>query len=457
MAELTRRVELGAVVRRAAHPPLREWRFWVIQAMVVLLAGLHLLADLNTPIETGAFPGGLPVALLIVPVGYAALRYGLAGSAATGLWATLLWLPDLLLPFHQGHAPSDVINLALVDAVAFAFGQKIAAERLAHARVEEATAERLRVEAGYRQLFEANRAPILVLDPEDVVTGANPAAHSLFGDEVVGASPPDLLDGNGALDTLAGQVVALGGDRHYRVDLVSLPAANALAATQVVFEDITDERVEGRRAARYAALVVAAEEDQRRRLARELHDEPLQLLLHLARRLESLEAATGAPGLGEARAQALEAAVQLRGLACDLRPPALDQLGLVAALSSLLAEVEEHTSLDIDMEVTGSEARCSSDVELAGFRIIQEAVRNTVRHACAHQVHVVVEFEADGLVLVVADDGRGFRTGTADDLASGHLGLVGMSERASLLGGFLEVESAPGEGTLVRASLPGCA
>ena len=88
--------------------------------------------------------------------------------------------------------------------------------------------------------------------------------------------------------------------------------------------------------------------DQRRRLARELHDEPLQLFLHLARHLEVLEATTGAPGLGEARAQALAAAVRLRSAARDLRPSALDrrdQLGLLAGLSSFLAEVDDQTGL----------------------------------------------------------------------------------------------------------------
>lgn len=154
--------------------------------MVLLIAGIHLLVDLHTSIEGGAFPSGLPVALLIIPVGYAALRYGLAGSAATGIWATLLWLPDLLLPHDHGHVGGDIVDLALVDIVAFLFGQRIEAERFAHARVERATAAALAVETRYRQLFQTNSAPILVLDTTGTITDANPAATVLLGSDLVG-------------------------------------------------------------------------------------------------------------------------------------------------------------------------------------------------------------------------------------------------------------------------------
>ena len=446
------------VVRRALRPPLHERRFWVIQAMVVLLAGLHLVVDLTSSTETSAFPGGIPVALLIVPVAYAAMRYGLAGSAATGAWATLLWLPDLLLPLNEGHAPSDLVNLALVDVVALFFGQQIEAERLARVHIERATAERLTAEAGYRQLFETNGAPILVLDQEGIVQGANPAAIALFGAAAIGAAVSTLIGDTAPLEALSGRVLTLGDGRDYRAGLVALPATGTAAAAQLILEDVTEERSESRRATRYTAMMVAAEEDQRRRLARELHDEPLQLFLHLARRLENLSGAPGVPApvavsLDEARAQSLEAARRLRNLARDLRPPALDQLGLVAALSSFLAEAEEGSGLVVELEVSGTERRLLPEVELSAFRIVQEAVRNTVAHAHAHEVRVGVTFD-DCVVLTVADDGQGFARQEGGDAATEHLGLRGMAERASLHGGSLEVRTAPGEGTVVRASLP---
>ncbi len=451
--------ELTTVVRRAAHPPVYEGRFWVVQAMVVLIAGIHLLVDLHSSVETKAFPVGIPVALLIIPVGYAALRYGLSGSAATGIWATLLWLPDLLLPHDQGHVDSDLVNLALIDVVAFVVGHGIETERLAHARAERATTERLAVEAGYRQLFDANRAPILVLDAHGMVRDANPAARTLLGQDSVGHPGQALFGGEATGEGRAGQVLCLPNGRDYRIDLVTLPSGTDHASTQVILEDVTVERSEGRRATRYAQLVVQAEEDQRGRLARELHDEPLQLFLHLARRLESLGQAPGVPadvagGLTEARRQALDAAGRLRVLARDLRPPALDQLGLVAALSSLLAEVEQESGLVTELRVTGDKTRLPPAVELSGFRIVQESVRNTLRHAAARRLRVSVHFQPSQLTLTVSDDGRGFQPAGIDDLAGGHLGLLGMRERARLLDGQLEVCSAPGGGTLVDARIP---
>jgi signal transduction histidine kinase len=445
MATRATLAELAAVARRAAHPPVRDARFWVIQAMVLLIAGAHLFVDLHVSAETGVWPAGLPVALLILPVGYAALRYGLTGSAATGLWATLAWLPDLVLPRDQGHAGADIVNLALVDVVAFFFGQHVEAERLAHAR--------------YRQLFETNRSPILVLDAEGTVTDLNPAARARLSEDVVGRPGAEIFNGGAALDELAGRVLPLPDGRDYRLDFVPLPGGARSRSTQLIFEDVTEERSESRRATRYAELVVQAEEDQRRRLSRELHDEPLQLFLHLARRLENLGGAPGLPStvagsLEEARRQALDAATRLRTLARDLRPPALDELGLAAALSSFLTDVEDENGLDVELEVGGTEARLTPEVELGAFRIVQEAVSNTVRHAGASKLLVTVGFQTDELALSVCDDGRGFAPEGVGEQGSGRLGLLGMHERTRLLGGHLQVRSALGQGTVVEATVP---
>jgi signal transduction histidine kinase len=427
--------------------------------MVVVIAGLHLFLDLHVATETGAFPSGLPVALLIIPVGYAALRYALAGAAATTAWAILLWLPDLLLPSDQGHVGGDLVDLALVAIVGIIFGRQIDAERFAHVRVEQAMAKSLDIEARYHQLFETNRSPILVIDQRGIVADANPAAQVLLGAEAIGQTSASILDNDAPLSEQVGRVLYLSDGHDYRLDVVSLPREVGDVSTQMIFEDVTEERSEGRRARRYAQLVVQAEEDQNRRLARELHDEPLQLFLLLARRLESLGQMPGVPeivaeGLEEAHHQSLNAATRLRNLARDLRPPTLDQLGLVAALSSLVADIEDEADPISELRIVGPEIRLTSNTELGAFRIVQEAIRNTLRHAEAAHLQVVVTFAPDQVKLTVTDDGKGFNPEDLDNYAPEHLGLLGMRERARLLGGRLDLHSSPGDGTEVEVAIP---
>ncbi|MDE3065594.1 MAG: PAS domain-containing protein [Acidobacteriota bacterium] len=438
---------------------MREIRFWVIQAMVVFFAIVHLVIDLHVSAETGAFPSGLPVALLIVPVGYAALQYGLAGASGTALWAIVLWLPDLFLSRDRGHAGADLIDLALVVLVAVVFGRRMDAERLTHEKVERAMATSLALETRFHRLFETNHSPIIVFDRDGVVSDANPAAQSLFGADVIGTTESTLLELGAAPAELAGQVVSLRDGHDYRLDVAVLHGDEGGPSTQVILEDVTAERTEGRLARRYAQLVVEAEEDQRGRLARELHDEPLQLFLHLARRIESLGRADGVPpevsdSLEVAHHQALDAARRLRTLARDLRPPTLDQLGLVAAVSTLVADVEDEGDVTAELLVHGHERRLAPEIELGAFRIVQEAVRNCLRHAHASTVTVSLDFRDAELLVVVTDDGVGLGPSGNDGGDPEHLGILGMRERARLLGGRLEVTSSPGDGVAVTSRIP---
>jgi signal transduction histidine kinase len=446
----------GNVGRRSAWLPVRDHRFWVVQALVAVVFVLHELADGGLgPRPFAAVPHLAFEALFLLPLLYAALNFGLRGSLVTAAWVTLLMTIDITFSLRgmgRINLWAHYVELATLDVVAVAVGWGVESERLARRRAEVA-------ESRYRQLYETARAPILLLDAEGVVCDANPAAQAIFNRNLVGLPGRSLVPGGFPPREQAGGVVRLPDGRDYRFGLVSLPVGNDAASTQAIFEDVTQEHRERRLATHYAALVVRAEEDQRRRLARELHDEPLQLFVHLARRLEGLGEAPGIPaaaaaGLAEAREQALDAALRLRSLARDLRPPTLDHLGLVAALSSLLADVGEEVDLHADLQVTGKAVRLAADIELGAFRIIQEAVRNALRHAGARRLHVSVEFGAGELRLTVADDGRGFTPGELDDLAATHLGLLGMRERALLLGGHLKVRSAPGAGTVVHARVP---
>jgi signal transduction histidine kinase len=204
--------------------------------------------------------------------------------------------------------------------------------------------------------------------------------------------------------------------------------------------------------------VLAAQEEERRHIAHEIHDDPLQLLIHLARRMDSLIIA-GGPGpasaaLLETRVELLEIIGRLRDVARGLRPPGLEQLGLVAAVRGLLADVEDAHPLRIDFEVTGTPVRLAADAELGAFRIIQEAVSNVIRHASAHVARVELQYNDDSLRIRVGDDGIGFDTRPGAVLGAVQLGLEGIRERANLLGGHVVVSSELGKGTTIEARLP---
>jgi PAS domain S-box-containing protein len=237
-----------------------------------------------------------------------------------------------------------------------------------------------------------------------------------------------------------------------------------IVGTVVVNEDVT-ERVRAEEALRDSAKrlqhlsrrLLAVQEEERRHLSRELHDEFGQLLatitvqLHAAKRVAG-EAAQSI--LEECTALLQRAGGEVRSLALELRPAMLDTAGLEAALRWLADQHQQRTS--IATEVVGHLNDVCGDVAIACFRMVQEALTNVVRHARAQHVRIELAHTDGILELIVRDDGIGFNvTKTLEQAAGrGHLGLLGMKERAQILGGSLEIDSEPGRGTRVRISLP---
>jgi signal transduction histidine kinase len=232
---------------------------------------------------------------------------------------------------------------------------------------------------------------------------------------------------------------------------------------QVLLQDVTAEHQQQRRLDAYATSVLRGQEEERRRIAQELHDEPMQALVTLCRRLDALAQRHALPAAAVSALEPIrglaEAIVQeLRELAHGLRPPSLDDLGLVASLRQQVSRFAARTGTETAFEVQGDARRLPPDAELGLFRIAQEALRNVERHAAARRVLVGVGFREREVWLVVRDDGVGF-TLPSPPASAGHadgpgLGLLGMRERAALLGGRLEVGSAPGQGTTVRVTVP---
>jgi two-component system sensor histidine kinase DegS len=207
----------------------------------------------------------------------------------------------------------------------------------------------------------------------------------------------------------------------------------------------------------YLQQVTKAQEEERKRISHELHDETIQALVVLSRRLDNL--ASDKKELPEEHRRNLEEIWQqtndvireIRRLSQDLRPAALDRLGLVPALEWLASEVTGYSRINTDVSVLGNVRRFSGEVELVLFRITQEALRNVWRHSGASTAKIKVELEEDKVRITISDNGKGFRIPErmVDYARDGKLGLAGMQERDQLIGGTLEVSSRQGKGTNV--------
>jgi signal transduction histidine kinase len=200
--------------------------------------------------------------------------------------------------------------------------------------------------------------------------------------------------------------------------------------------------------------VVQAQELERRRLARELHDETGQALTSILLGLKPLEEALAEhparAALTELREQVVSALQDVRRLAIELRPAVLDDFGLVPALERLIEAFGEQSDIRVDFHSALGEARLPSDVETALYRVVQESLTNIVKHANANHISISLARRGSGVAAVIEDDGAGFDQRT---VGGDGVGLLGMRERLALLDGRLEVESRPGAGTTVVAEV----
>jgi len=211
----------------------------------------------------------------------------------------------------------------------------------------------------------------------------------------------------------------------------------------------------------YARQITLAQEEERKRIARELHDDTAQGLVSLSRRVDELTLTSENLSANDLRKleelhDMIEGLLKsVRRFSRDLRPSILDDLGLLPAIESLLDELRE-SGISAELQVEGEKRRLAPEVELALFRIAQESLSNVRRHSNAPHVQMRVEFGDKNLRLVVTDDGRGFdmSRGMNGATTSGKLGLIGMRERAQILGGTLNIKSEVGQGTTITANLP---
>ncbi len=339
--------------------------------------------------------------------------------------------------------------------------------RVAHARRRARLLESVASE--WAATFDACPDVLLIIDPEGVVLRGNAAAAQLGGVPaagLVGAAVERLFPGGLGATIRARQRVAPAGvgsgestrefdpvrERHFLLSVN--PIRTGCTTCAVVLRDITSIVWRKEERKRLLQRVLTAQEDERGRLARELHDGVGQALVSLAVGLAAIDADGVRDRVARLRQIAAESLEEVRRLAHGLRPAVLDDMGLAPALARLTEVFSRVHAVRAELLTPGGcEERVPAPVESALYRIAQEALANVAKHARAKTVDVVLEV-AEGFVrLSVTDDGVGFPV--ADKAGGrGGVGLTGIEERANLLGGVLRVESIVGRGTSLDVRIP---
>lgn len=231
-----------------------------------------------------------------------------------------------------------------------------------------------------------------------------------------------------------------------------------VAGAVVIFSDITERKAAAMERAVLMRGIINAQENERLRIARELHDELGQDITGLCISLKALQSTVAGDGNRET-IRMLQATVEgmndrIHALISRLRPLMLDDFGLRHALEELALAWSERLGVHVDVQLDDLSSQLSDAISIAVYRVVQEALTNIAKHADARSVSVTTQLRGGALRVVVEDDGKGFETGRMRGAGSRRFGIAGMAERLNTVGGRLDVESRPGLGTTIYASLP---
>jgi PAS domain S-box-containing protein len=322
--------------------------------------------------------------------------------------------------------------------------------------------------------------PIIVLNPDRSIRHLNPAFEELTGfsrKELIGRQPPfpwwlkdDQQQNERILNKKSGQLVQHEIRRfinskgeEFWVESTTIPVKDVedkIMYTLYSWIDITEQKRLNEEMEYYVRKVTEAQEEERRRIARELHDDTAQSLSMLILEIDFLlhrrkdlspETVADLMRIKEGAGRSLE---EVRRFSHELRPGLLDNLGLQAAIEQMINENNHDDRCQIQFMVNGEDKRLPSDVELTLFRIAQESLNNVRKHSGASHVEVCLDFTDSLVRLDVSDNGKGFdKQVERQAIAGGHMGLIGMRERARLIGADFCLDSRPGKGTRVSIAV----
>ena len=348
--------------------------------------------------------------------------------------------------------------------------------------VERATLSDEKERAGkrFKELFEKAHDAIWLQDLDGKILDANQAMadftgyrrERLIGSEVIRSLTPKalelarevrrkLLAGNPVEQPYEQKITRRDGSEATIMLTTSIIKEEGKPVVfQHISRDVTREKKLAENLRLYAQQITRTQEDERKRIARELHDDSIQSLIILSRSVDELISSQSKRSkmirpLEDIRAEVDKIISQVRRFTQDLRPPTLDYLGLMPAVRELITQFEHQSNIKTELKIGGEEKHFAPEAEMLVYRIIQEALNNVWRHSAAMNVSISIDFGKDSVTIEVKDDGKGFVIG--EDLRfveAGKIGLAGMQERAELLGGNLSIQSNVGRGTLVLLLVP---
>ena len=476
---------------------MRKYHFWVIIALFAVIIVLHYSEQIHLwPADVfssnlGLTRHALERVILLIPVMYTGYIYGVRAGIASLAAAALIMLPRTLF---FSSTPIDALFESLFVLIAGGIAN------LWLYVYHKTLSQRHRVEEMLSNIIYSSSIPSFVIDINHKVTHWNTAIETLYGikkEEIIGTSDQWRAFYGKKRPTIADMMVDGASqeeiERYYNqlfkesnliegayeaeqffpalgrngmwLHFTASPLKDKNGKIIGAIETLSDisERIEAEKNLQnYLKEITRAQEEERKRIARELHDDTAQNLIALLHQLENLLNEKNDMPMKEAQAlwgiyeRIRDILHEVRHFSRDLRPSIIDDLGLLPALEWVTDEIKRTYWVDVTLTISGEERRLFPEAELVLFRVVQEALRNIARHANASKSEVSVEFNTNKIIVTITDNGKGFQL--PENLGelphTGKLGIIGMQERVKLLDGTLLLESSPGKGTRVIVEVP---
>jgi PAS domain S-box-containing protein len=464
--------------------------FWIILIIFSVLLLLHypraLLhsLDLTTSSYFGLERHAIERTLLLIPLSYSAFKFGLQGGILGLFVSACIMFPRVI--FISSHRKDSLFEMVLTISIGVLINwwfesrrREIDLREKTLVKLKKSRKEREKVGRRFREIFEKAHDAIWIQNSEGQIITANKAAARLLqytieelrlvnisrfltprGLEQAKELEQKLLNGCTIHNPYEQIIIKQNGDPGILMLTTSVLGDESEPYFLQIARDMTEEKKMQENLRLYADQIHTAYEEERKRIARELHDDTIQTLVAISRTLDTYltsntipETRTSSP-LEKIHKNIDECLVRIRRFIQDLRPPTLEYLGLIPALREMMSEIREQSHIDFQFTFNTDLISLKREQELLIYRIIQEGMRNIWKHSRAEKADIIIEADEKKISLEIRDNGRGFELKNGSlFLEKGKLGLMGMKERSHLLGGELHIYSEINKGTRILFTL----